>query len=131
MTNSTIVGNDGGARATNGGGLRAAQGTISVENSIVADNTVDNPTTGTASNCGTGGTSSGAITSLGHNLDSGTDCGFTAAGDIQGTDPNLISSNPQNLAAMSMCSPSARTVLQSTRFRRAHPTAAHPPTEHR
>ena len=97
VTNSTIVGNDGGARATNGGGLRAAQGTISVENSIVADNTVDNPTTGTASNCGTGGTSSGAITSLGHNLDSGTDCGFTAAGDIQGTDPNLISSNPQNL----------------------------------
>jgi hypothetical protein len=97
VTNSTIVGNDGGARATNGGGLRAAQGTISVENSIVAGNTVDNPTTGTASNCGTGGSSTGAITSLGHNLDSGTDCGFTATGDIQGIDPNFISGSPQNL----------------------------------
>ena len=66
-----------GARSTVGGGLLAADGgTISVENSIVAANTVDSPSAGTPSNCGIR-TTPGTITSLGHNLESATDCGFT------------------------------------------------------
>ena len=54
IVNSTIADNDGGARGATGGGLLASQGTISVENSIVASNTVNNPLTGgtSPSNCG-------------------------------------------------------------------------------
>jgi hypothetical protein len=97
VTNSTIAGNDGGTRNTTGGGLLAVNGgTISVENSIVADNTVDTPNPGTPSNCGTSGSVPGTVRSLGHNLESGTDCGFTAAGDLQRTDPNFTSRTPQN-----------------------------------
>ncbi len=90
IINSTITGNDGGARATSGGGLLAANGgTISVENSIVAGNTVDTPTQGTPSDCGT--SAAGTISSLGYNLESGTDCGFTSTGDRQNTDPGFLS----------------------------------------
>jgi hypothetical protein len=89
IINSTIAFNDGGTRATNGGGLLVSQGTISVENSIVADNTVDNPASGTPSNCGA--SSPGVITSLGYNLESGTDCGVRSAGDRQSTDPGFLS----------------------------------------
>ena len=63
------------------------------ENSIVAGNTVDSPSAGRPSNCG--GTA-GAIVSAGHNLDSGTDCGFRAAGDVSGAIPGFTSSAPQN-----------------------------------
>ena len=92
IINSTITGNDGGARSTVGGGLLAADGgTISVENSIVAGNTVDNPSAGTPSNCGTSGSTPGTITSLGYNLESATDCGFTSTGDHQNTDPGFLS----------------------------------------
>ena len=85
IINSTIAGNDGGTRNSSGGGLLATQGTIFVENSIVAGNTVASGAT--ASNCGA--SSPGVITSLGHNLDDGTDCGFTAAGDLSGIDPQF------------------------------------------
>jgi hypothetical protein len=82
ITNSTIAGNDGGARSTTGGGLLVSSGTISVQNSIIAKNTVR---TGAAqSNCG------GTIKSLGHNLDSGASCGFTGGGDLQNTDPQFL-----------------------------------------
>lgn len=92
IINSTITGNDGGARSTVGGGLLAADGgTISVENSIVAGNTVDNPSAGTPSNCGTSGSTPGTLTSLGYNLESATDCGFTSTGDHQNTDPGFLS----------------------------------------
>ena len=51
ITNSTITVNDGGTLATNGGGILAATTTaVSVQNSIVASNTVDGGAT--ASNCG-------------------------------------------------------------------------------
>ena len=82
VVDSTIAYNDGGSRRTSGGGLLAGQGSIWVENSIVADNTVANGES--ASNCGGGG-----IISLGHNLDSGSDCGFAAAGDLVNTDPRF------------------------------------------
>jgi hypothetical protein len=93
IVNSTIANNDGGAGSTEGGGLLASQGTISVENSIVADNTVKEPLSGTPipSNCGASG-----ISSLGHNLESATDCGFTAVGDLQNTDPKFLSSGLQD-----------------------------------
>ncbi len=90
ITNSTIAFNNGGTRSTTGGGLLATQGTISVRNSIVASNTVTNPLSGAQmpSNCGAG--SPGAITSLGDNLESAADCGFTTSGDLQKTNPGFL-----------------------------------------
>jgi hypothetical protein len=82
VINSTIAYNDGGSRSSSGGGLLADQGTISVLNSIVAHNTVGSGES--ASDCGGTG-----ISSLGHNLESGSDCGFSAAGDLQNTDPQF------------------------------------------
>ncbi len=75
-----------------GGGLLVSEGTISVENSIVASNTVTNPLTGgqMPSNCGA--SSPGVITSLGNNLETATDCGFKAAGDLQSTNPGFLTS---------------------------------------
>ncbi len=97
IVNSTIVGNRGGSRGVEGhgiegGGLLATQGGISVENSIVAGNTVE-PLTGerVSANCGATG-----ISSLGYNLESGTDCGFTATGDHQNTEPGFISGGLQD-----------------------------------
>ncbi|HEY7953054.1 MAG TPA: choice-of-anchor Q domain-containing protein [Solirubrobacteraceae bacterium] len=91
IVNSTIANNNGGSRSTEGGGLLASQGTISVQNSIVAGNTVNLPATETPSNCGNSG-----ISSLGHNLESAADCGFTATGDLQNTDPQFMSSGLQD-----------------------------------
>ncbi|MGN6867322.1 MAG: choice-of-anchor Q domain-containing protein, partial [Solirubrobacteraceae bacterium] len=86
ITNSTIASNDGGTVASgpNGGGLLATQGTMSVLNTIVASNTV--ASRATASNCG-----GSLISSLGHNLESAADCGFTATGDFQNTNPQFLS----------------------------------------
>jgi hypothetical protein len=97
VVNSTITGNDGGARNTVGGGLLAADGgTISVENSIIAGNKVDTPNPGTPSNCGKSGSPAGTIKSLGYNLEGAADCGFTATGDLQNTDPQFASTGLQN-----------------------------------
>jgi len=95
ITNSTIAFNNGGTRGTTGGGLLVSQGTISVENSIVASNTVTSPTTGsqTASNCGS--SSPGVITSLGYNIETAADCGFKATGDLQNTDPGFLTGGLQ------------------------------------
>jgi hypothetical protein len=93
IVNSTIADNDGGTRSTEGGGLLASEGTISVESSIVADNTVENPLTSELepSNCGDIG-----ISSLGHNLQSGADCAFAATGDLKNTEPGFLSSGLQD-----------------------------------
>jgi Fibronectin type III domain len=93
IVNSTIANNDGGARSSEGGGLLASEGTISVENSIVADNTVEDPLTGelVPSNCGEGG-----ISSLGHNLQSAADCAFAGTGDLKNTEPGFLSSGLQD-----------------------------------
>ena len=85
ITNSTITANDGGTTTTNAGGILAASTTtVSVQNSIVASNTVGGGSV--FSNC------SGAaqITSLGHNLETGSDCGFAAPGDLQNIDPLFL-----------------------------------------
>ena len=85
ITNSTIAFNDGGRARRAGGGLLASEGKISVRNTIVASNTVADPLNGAQkpSNCG-------GVTSLGSNLETGTDCGFTASGDRQKTDPGFL-----------------------------------------
>jgi Fibronectin type III domain len=93
IVNSTIANNDGGTRSTEGGGLLASEGAISVENSIVSGNTVENPLTAerVPSNCGNGG-----ISSLGHNLQSGADCAFAATGDLKDIEPGFLSSGLQD-----------------------------------
>jgi hypothetical protein len=85
ITNSTIASNDGGTAATNAGGLVVGTGSaISVLNSIVASNTVSSRAT--LSNCAGGA----LITSLGHNLETGSDCGFRSTGDLQNTSPQFL-----------------------------------------
>ncbi len=93
IVNSTIANNDGGTRSTEGGGLLASEGTISVENSIVSGNTVEDPLTAerVPSNCGDSG-----ISSLGHNLQSAADCAFTATGDLKDIEPGFLSSGLQD-----------------------------------
>jgi hypothetical protein len=68
ITNSTF--------ADNIDGLMNYAGTINVAATIVAKNT--------------GGNCSGTITDQGNNLESGTDCGFTASTDQQNTDPQFV-----------------------------------------
>ena len=82
ITGSTIAENDGGSA---GGGLLATQGTISIGGSIVADNIATS-----GPNCDGGG-----VASLGYNLESGTDCGFTSTGDLQNGNPQFSSTSPQ------------------------------------
>ena len=90
IVNSTIFNNDGGTATTNAGGLIAGTGSsISVENSIIASNTVGSGAT--ASNC------AGSITSLGHNIETSTDCGFKSTSDLQKTDPQFLFSGVTDL----------------------------------
>lgn len=72
VTNCTITNN--GADA---GGNIISSGTLNLLNTVVANST-------------SGGNCSGSgISSLGHNLDSGATCGFTAPSDLANTDPML------------------------------------------
>jgi len=81
LRNVTIAGNTTGG--TQGGGLYTLD-PISLGNTIIALNR----TAGAAvSNCAGGG--GDEVISLGHNLDEGTDCNFTAATDLRNTDPLL------------------------------------------
>jgi hypothetical protein len=85
VANSTIAFNISGDRG-GGGGVGINDGTATFENTIVATNgSRGDPTT---PNCSVG---AGAIlSSLGHNLEDASECGFKATGDIQGKDPLLI-----------------------------------------
>jgi len=84
ITNSTITGNTSGDRG-GGGGLHVSGGgaVASLTNTIVAGNT----SLGSPLNCGAD--TGGSISSSGDNIESGADCGFTAPGDLQSTDPLL------------------------------------------
>ena len=105
LTNGTISGNraEGRALPDEGGGMYNT-GTLTLTHATISDNTTDDATaaalhhaqgTVTATNTlvahnGTGANCSGLpLTSAGQNLDSGTTCGFTAAGDLVATDPRL------------------------------------------
>ena len=83
ISNSTIAFNQSGFKG-GGGGLAINSGSAGVSNSIIAKNTSagspNNP------NCSEAGTT---INSFGHNLEDGTDCGFTDTGDEQSLDPLL------------------------------------------
>ncbi|MEM7139568.1 MAG: pentapeptide repeat-containing protein [Actinomycetota bacterium] len=101
-TNLTIADNDAGGivgsasgtteliNATVAGNIFGLTGgPFTVRDSIVADNTTDcSAIFGTP-----------LITSLGHNIESATTCGFTAAGDLQNTDARVLPvlGNPMNL----------------------------------
>jgi CSLREA domain-containing protein len=85
VLNTTLDANAAAASAatSQGGNYYAtASNPADFENTIVSGG---NATTGP--NCSPAG--AGALTSQGHNLESGTDCGFTASGDRQSTDPQL------------------------------------------
>jgi hypothetical protein len=90
VSNSTIAGNmtkdepGGLARLPSGGGLGVGEGTERVQNSIIAGNVDVTSGITTPSNCGP--IASGGITSLGHNLDSGSDCGLPS--------PEMSNANP-------------------------------------
>ena len=74
-----------------GAGLLMADGEANVINSILAFNTEE----ATPSNC-SGRIGSPSPETLGYDLETGTDCGFTAVGDLQNTDPRFSSPAPQN-----------------------------------
>ena len=66
VQNSTLSGNS----AQYGGGIHNQDGTVTVQNSIVARHP-------------TGEDCNGTLTSNGYNIESGTSCGFTGTGDLQ------------------------------------------------
>jgi uncharacterized repeat protein (TIGR01451 family)/CSLREA domain-containing protein len=90
LTNVTVI--DNSAPAGTGGGLQALPGsTFTLKNTIVADNI--------------GGNCTGIITSSGHNLDSGTTCGFTNTGDLSNTNPKLapLANNGGSTETSALC----------------------------
>ncbi len=76
-----------------GAGLVMSEGEANVINSILAFNTEE----AAPSNCRILGTGKiGSPETFGYNLETGADCGFTAVGDLQNTDPRFSSLAPQN-----------------------------------
>jgi hypothetical protein len=77
LTNVTITGNSSGSGpGAQGGGINVLLGSVSVKNSIIANNP-------------TGGDCSGSITSDGHNTDSDDTCSLDATGDIPSVAPMI------------------------------------------
>src|SRR5437867_4507102 len=72
LTNVTITANSAGT----GGGIFRFGGTVSLKNTIVANNV-------------SGGNCSDSVTSMGNNIDSGNTCGLSGPGDLINTDPAL------------------------------------------
>jgi len=85
LVNDTIAGN-GDLNSAGNGGLFVDVGQANVVNTIIAGNTAGTGASTTQTNCGIG---NGVISSQGHNIESGTDCGFLSAGDQQNTNPVL------------------------------------------
>ncbi|HWZ83252.1 MAG TPA: choice-of-anchor Q domain-containing protein [Terriglobales bacterium] len=103
ISNSTFSGNtESSSKAIGGGGAIANEGIAYINNSTFSGNSgvpaggaIFNDT-GTATiqnsifaNSPSGGNCSGTMTSMGYNLSSDSSCGFSAAGDRNGTNPNL------------------------------------------
>jgi hypothetical protein len=82
ITYSSIAFSNGGIRATTGGGLLASPGKISVQNSIIAANTVTDPLTRRQTPSNSGSSSPGVITARGYSIETAADCGFTATGGL-------------------------------------------------
>jgi hypothetical protein len=93
IAHNTTRAEAGGPALGAGAGLLVADGEANVLDSILAFNKEE----AIASNCASAG--SGTIvspTGFGHNIESGTDCGFQTTGDLQGTNPGFSSEAPQN-----------------------------------
>src|SRR6266853_3624466 len=97
LTNTTVSGNTAG---TDGGGVYNSGGTGTLVNVTLGDNAATagggisniagtTTLTNTLIAGSTGGNCSGAITSGGNNLDSGSTCAFAGAGDLSNRDPLL------------------------------------------
>jgi CSLREA domain-containing protein len=96
LTNSTISGNSAGG--SGGGILNNVVANLTSTNSTIAGNTpngIHNYGTATlkntiiANNSGANCVVPTPITSLGHNLDSGSTCGLSGPGDLANSDPRL------------------------------------------
>jgi Fibronectin type III domain len=100
VIDSTIADNTtkeeaGGAPRGPGAGLLISDGTAAVANSILAFN-AEISVEGQYSPTNCSASEATKIASLGYNLESATDCGFTFTGDRQSTFPAFSSSEPQN-----------------------------------
>ena len=80
LTNVTVTANS--ANFSGGGIVSFSSGLPATLKNVIVSGNTDPVVAGTA-NC------SGAITSLGHNLDNGATCGFTGPGDLTNADPLL------------------------------------------
>lgn len=96
VSNCTLSGNSAeqGGGIYNGGTMTVSNSTLSGNSASVYGNGIYNGGTMTVSNSIVanqegGADCAGSVTSGGHNLESGTSCSFTAAGDRQNTDPML------------------------------------------
>lgn len=105
IANSTIAANSnreeaGGAARGPGGGLGLGEGTVRIENSILADNVEITAGVTTPTNCAPGP----GITSLGRNIDSGSDCELsdTIPGQADQSDTNPLLEPLQNNGGATM-----------------------------
>ncbi len=103
-----------------GAGLLVHEGAIDVVGSIVADDSAT--TAGVTADTNCAAESPAKIVSLGYNIETGTDCGFTAIGDKQSTAPDFSSTTPQdnggntNTLAPEPTSPAVNAIPTSFEF---------------
>lgn len=115
IINSTVAGNYAGYDA---GGI-VNVGALEAGGNIIAQNSGENTSTGML-NCDN--RSGQPIPSLGHNIENGTDCGFSNAsiGDMQNTDPMLTAlannGGPTQTMALRSGSPAIGTIPASATF---------------
>jgi len=100
IVDSTIAGNRAEKEfeaGTGGGGLRASDSKIQVAGSIVALNLGESDEESIDSDCTTAGSASiGPLEIPSYNLEHGTECGFDQPGELQDTNPDFSSPEPQN-----------------------------------
>ena len=106
--------------------LTILDGTATVSRSIIANNSSPDPATPNCASDPDGQPRPARSGSAGGNVESGTDCGFTAGGDRQSTDPQLggLADNggPTDTHALSLHEPRPR----HRRHRLPRPTSAAP-----
>jgi hypothetical protein len=117
VIDSTIAFNTG---EETGAGLLVEDGTADIAGSIFDHNDRNNHGTESLENCAT--VAPGKISSLGYNLESGTECGFKSTGDIQDGDPEFSSDEPvenggnTDTLALEAASPAIDAIPTSFRF---------------
>ncbi len=117
VIDSTIAFNTG---EETGAGLLVEDGTADIAGSIFDRNDRNNDGTESLENCAT--VAPGKISSLGYNLESGTECGFKSTGDVQDGDPEFSSDEPAenggntDTLALEPASPAIDAIPTSFRF---------------